>query len=528
MQCFEMKKTIGVGVLALTSVAGSAIAGGPFPPGPGPWGPDITICQLYGLAVFGRTGSYPNGQLGLAAATTSWNIGTVNSRWFDQPNPEHPFIALNMYRKSTWQVGGVPVDRLEQIGMNWPKHAFFALSNTQCGPHPYLGGNCRSTNGTFLGVGCTDTYGAGLNANQGELGPRFEINPWTSGWSPTGSRFYNAATSNVNKRLQVREQDLIAPPGVTYNLYYEAYYNAIDDVDAINSHGWKPISSYAPTNTANPANTGWTFTSTGSTSDENSGMALDAWTGARQTLVAQQFPIVEQWSAANAPRPGEPAPGPASPDGRAVIVSKVFNLGNGQYQYEYAVYNIDMDRQIGEFKIPVPEGVTVTNIGFSGVRHYDEPFAWSTVSGGVRTNGKAIDNSPWTGVRNSTDVTWATAPVGDAAPSNPIRWSMMFNFWFTADRPPVDGLATLGLFRTGTPGTVSGLTDTPSAPPPPPHCMGDADGDFDRDFADISEILGRFGATYVPGSAGRGDADNDGDVDFGDVTATLGAWQVPC
>ncbi|MCH7705274.1 MAG: hypothetical protein IIB61_09180 [Planctomycetes bacterium] len=106
--------------------------------------PDMTFCQLYDLRQHGRVGSV----VGLALATTSWNVGTADLMWFQSPDPRHPFIVQNLYR--------IEADRFEQIGQSWIKHGFFALDDEQCGvPCTYEDGHSR---GSWLGVGCTDTY----------------------------------------------------------------------------------------------------------------------------------------------------------------------------------------------------------------------------------------------------------------------------------------------------------------------------------------------------------------------------------
>lgn len=62
---------------------------------------------------------------------------------------------------------------------------------------------------------------------------------------------------------------------------------------------------------------------------------------------------------------------------------------------------------------------------------------------------------------------------------------------------------------------------------PPTACLGDADADLDRDFADITAVLGNFGNIYLtPG--GLGDADHDLIVTFADITAVLGNFGIPC
>lgn len=509
-------------IAAVAGLAGVAVAGGPFP-GPQPIGPDVTLCQVYGFAVSGRTGVHPNGTSGATLGTTSWNIGNAQLIWEQSPDPDHPKIGMDLFRRDTFTMNAVQVDRLQHIGQSWCKHGFFALSNQQCGTHPYAGlngvpanGNCVSTNGTRLGLGCTDTYSPGLNAQQSGLGPRFEINPWSGMWAFTGSMFQVGGPSNtgIRRRLQFTDQSLIAPVGSTYNLYFQAYYVAQDDVDISTSAGWKPVTSYTWTGAT------WSFGQSGQTTDENMGFAYDAWTGARQTMIAQQFPIIET-TTANADGAGGLQ---ESPDGRAMILSKVFDLGNGTWQYEYAVFNVDMHRQIGSFAVPVPPEVTVTNIGWSGVFSHDEPTNLRTDVG-----GKAVDNQAWASSRGASDVTWNTdayMPTGTA--SNPLRWGTMYNFWFTATTAPADNMVTVGLFMPGTPTSLSGVTNAPSFVPPPPHCQGDADGDLDRDFADISMVLARFGETYTPGSSGPGDSNDDGVVDFSDITVTLSVFGQPC
>lgn len=60
----------------------------------------------------------------------------------------------------------------------------------------------------------------------------------------------------------------------------------------------------------------------------------------------------------------------------------------------------------------------------------------------------------------------------------------------------------------------------------PPPCPGDADGDRDRDFADITTVLTLFGSPVT--ASDIGDADGDGDVDFADITAVLQDFSAPC
>lgn len=67
------------------------------------------------------------------------------------------------------------------------------------------------------------------------------------------------------------------------------------------------------------------------------------------------------------------------------------------------------------------------------------------------------------------------------------------------------------------------LTVSPAAPPP---CDGDANGDGQVTFADITSVLENFGFTYP--MTGPGDANHDGAVNFADITKVLERWGLPC
>lgn len=61
----------------------------------------------------------------------------------------------------------------------------------------------------------------------------------------------------------------------------------------------------------------------------------------------------------------------------------------------------------------------------------------------------------------------------------------------------------------------------------PTQCLGDLDGDNDRDLADLATMLGHYGETG--GAAYEdGDLDEDGDVDLADLAAMLGVYGEPC
>ena len=138
-------------------------------------GPDIIVGDLPDLEQFGAGGT----QVGLGLATTSCNNGNVEVDWFMLPKTDHCVIPQNLYRMSG---GATNNDRFEQIGQSWMKHAVFALQQDACGF-----GCIPAGNNTHLGVGCSDPYDAGLNADQIHLGSRAWVNPFTGAFPPTAA-----------------------------------------------------------------------------------------------------------------------------------------------------------------------------------------------------------------------------------------------------------------------------------------------------------------------------------------------------
>ena len=114
-------------------------------------GPDV-VCWYTGgsggldMETYGSGG----GIRSYAFGTTSCNWGDQVADWGVNGNNSYPVIAQTCYRLAN--------GRFEQIGTAWLKHSFCAVSEPGCG-------NCQSTPCSTLGIGCADTYWAGLNAD---------------------------------------------------------------------------------------------------------------------------------------------------------------------------------------------------------------------------------------------------------------------------------------------------------------------------------------------------------------------------
>ncbi len=379
-------------------------------------GPDLTFCQLYGLAQFGRLGDV----VGLSVATTPWNVGDGPAPWFAAPNPEHPFNAMNLYRLST--VGGAK--RFEQIGQSWVMHGFCALDDTQCG------GTCEPTGCNTLNVNCTNTTSSAFNAARDGLGPRYEVDPWLREWNARESHFVQGPHDHdpIEHRLQVHDADLDPDlnPGAQY--FVESFFVCPEDNNQMNSAAWKPVRPYR--DESDPDR--WVFEMTDNLVYPEIGFAIDAWSEAYHSVVAQRTPVIEY----------------KSPDGRCVLAAEATEIQDGIWRYEYALLNVDMDRQVGSLRIPVSSGAVVSKVGFHAVGHHDEPV--NTVD----PDAVPIDNSPWAWEVSADAVVWSTQ-------TNPLRWGTLYSFRFDADRAPTSATATLGLFRPGRVEAVFGATIAP-------------------------------------------------------------------
>jgi len=367
----------------------------------------------------------------------------------------------------TWNVYRFMQGRLEQIGMSWCKHACCAIQGSGCG--------LPCTGGGGLGAGCRDIYTAGWNSSQSSLGPRSAINAWT-GAVPG---IEGVGGSTIAGRTQVAQADL-QQEGAGALYYMEGVYVGVDDAPAGNAYN---NASYKLV-TINEAN----FSMAPSGAMVEGEPAIYAW--------QDNDPAVE---IVPADVPGE---------GRFYVGARVTDNGDGTHRYEFAVYNLNSHRSAGSFSVPVPSGVDVTGVGFHDVDYH---------------SGEPYDNTDWSVSTDGGAVTWSSPQTFAQNPnSNAIRWATMYNFWFDADAAPEDGEATLGLFRTGSPGSIN-------IPLPVPQAGGCNGADLalpfgQLDFTDVTTFLVAF--TNEDPEADL--APPFGQWDFSDVTEFLAQFAAGC
>ncbi|MEZ4648254.1 MAG: FlgD immunoglobulin-like domain containing protein [Candidatus Eisenbacteria bacterium] len=359
---------------------------------------DGKLAELYQPATFGRIGSFPDGETSLALATTICNIGDCSIPWNAPMNEAHPGVAMQLYRLAD--------GKFEQIGLSDVKHGYFPLGLDGCG-------NLCTDLPNDLGIGCQDTYGASSNADRLWLAPRDEWSGFLGTWECTGSHFAGGEPDCVRRhdssghdpvehRLRVRDADLIDP---TDSYFIEAMYIVAGDVDRFDNYGHRPITF---------VRTGDDYTfSVGSGFSATEGPALQAW---GPELHWGTFP-------------GE---------GNLLLGYSVTNIGGGQYQYEYALQNLDSDLGVKSFRVPIGSGA------LSGIGFHDP-------------NGDELDD--WTATVDGNELIWETE-------TNPIRWGNLYNFRFVSPEPGVPGLISCASFVGASTATIEALVpgDVSSVP----------------------------------------------------------------
>jgi hypothetical protein len=383
-------------------------------------GPDVIVGDITGPANYTANA----GLEALSLGTTSCNLGTSELSW-QASTAKHPVIGGDLYRFEV--VGGS--GRFEQLGFSWVKHGFFALSENLCCA------TCHATDGTSLGVGCSDPYTADGNGVQSLLGPRYVVNPFTGAF-PYPNVTHPAGV-NVG-RIQVGTSEL-APSNPSGPRYFGgAQYIAADDASGGNGDN---NASYREI-TVSGSGDAWTFGFTGATQRELA--PIEAWPSCEAGVTLRDVRV-----------PGE---------GLLILGSKTTDLGGGMYHYEYALYNMNSDLAAGGFSIPVPDGVTLTNVAFHDVEH----------RGGDGIGGVNQARVDWPATRAGGAIAWSSEAFAANPNANAIRWGTTYNFRFDANSAPKSGTITIRTFKDG--GSVQTTGDIPggSVPPADTFCYGDA------------------------------------------------------
>ena len=439
-------------------------------------GPDVVAWAIGGqnsedIDYDGSSGGFG----GYSMATVSCNWGDAVLDWYGGTN-NSPIIMQNMFRLKD----GI----FEQIGMqSFMKHSFCALSESGCG-------SCQATNCDTLGIGCADTYWAGLNLNGNA--PRSDINAFT-GEYPYPFTHSPSGPSELRGNLVVANVDVDPALNAGARYFIEAMYIAADD------HAWGNGDNNA------------SYREIGFNSISDPYVLAN---GPQETHAGD--PAIRAWAAIDPSVSIRESHAPG--DGLILLASKVTDNGDGTFDYEYAIHNLNCDRSIGSIEIPTGSAA-ISNVGFKDINY---------------NSGEIYDSTDWSSAVLSGSVNWNTVTYAENPNGNALRWGTMYNYSFTASASPVVGDIQLGLFKPGGPDYFSMATNIPGGAPIDPcdlpigNCPEDVDGDFLVAVSDILAVVGNFGdcgdGTYRP----VGDVDGDCCVAVSDLLAIVGAWGNNC
>ncbi len=366
---------------------------------------DLTVSRVGSDGTDFRYWGTSGGVHAFSFGTTSCNVGDVQIDWFAGESNRHPVIGQNLFR--------VDDDRIVQLGQSWLKHGFCAVNETTCG-------TCQPTPCSTLGIGCADTYTAGLN--DGQIGgPKSDVD-CTGGNHPHPYSGPTEGDGTLRGRLRVAASDL----GITGATYVaEGQYVSEHDQKAgnvRNNASWRRI------NTNDPAH----LFAIGGTSVGNP--AIYAW--------AAFDPAVRIVEVINADEGG------AGVHGYYFLGWKTVDLGGGEWRYEYALQNLSSNRGAGSFAIPAGcEGLRVSDASFRDVDYH---------------SGEIWDNTDWDIVQADGWLRFETTTPYDVNPyGNALRWGTLYNFGFTANMPPVEAGIEIGLFEPGTPDVLTPIVEGP-------------------------------------------------------------------
>lgn len=363
--------------------------------GIGGTGPDVVVGELTSPNNYGSAG----GVFAYSIGTTSCNIGTTPLLWISGGN-QHPVIGQAAYR--------ILNGRFEQIGNSWLKQGFTALQGSVCENDGTPACNCSpNPNGSALGVGCSDPYGAGLNGSQGfgALSARSEVRAAHRGYY-TPVTLQPSISDLTSRRLRIAAADLN-----TGGIYVvEGHYVTADD--AVNGNG--------------DNNTSYRICTFGATGNRN--LSYSGGT-------VRQLPAITVWGLNGATLQdvftGENIPG------RLIVGYNVVDNGNGTWTYNYSVYNMNSTRGVSSFEVPLPAGVSITNTGFRDADYH---------------SGDPINGSDWNLTQSPGSIAWDMIPVGgNQELHNYIRWGSAYSFWFTANAGPAAVIANMDLYLTSDP-----------------------------------------------------------------------------
>src|SRR6185503_20899281 len=116
-------------------------------------------------------------------------------------------------------------------------------------------------------------------------------------------------------------------------------------------------------------------------------------------------------------------------DGMWLMGYKITNPSIGVWHYEYALFNMNLDRGIQSFSVALNAGVNISNIGFHAPPQHP---GWAHDG----TQGDAgYSSNPWIFTVNppppfANSAVWNCETFAQNPNANAIRWGTLYNFRF--------------------------------------------------------------------------------------------------
>lgn len=419
-------------------------------------GPDVIVGDLHQLRYWGSSGDIHAYSVG----TVSCNVGDEPLLWQGSTN-QKPVIGQNFYRYKD--------GRFEQIGQSWLKWAFVALNQDLCG-------DCQDPGtGSLLGVLCSDPYSAGLNGSQFYLGPKSIVNPFLGDFpanhpSPGGG--------TIDGRLQVHFDDI--SPTMNPNAIYfcEGQYIAPDDAASGNRNN---NASYRRFWVQGNLDVTFNNPQGGVSSTFRERPAIFAWKEVDPT--AEVFAV-------DIPN-----------EGRVFVGFKSTPVGPGEWNYEFAVFNLCSERAIRGVRLTADSNANFTNIGFRDVPYH---------------SGEPFDGTDWASSTTANSIEWLTDTFANNENANALRWGTMYNFRFNADVAPEEfPEIELVMFKPGTPSSVFATLPVPGTNDACTDALPVTDGTYVFDTTDAvanSPSENACGFVFAPDLWYSYEAPYDGDM----------------
>src|SRR5262249_33374480 len=121
-------------------------------------------------------------------------------------------------------------------------------------------------------------------------------------------------------------------------------------------------------------------------------------------------PAIEDWPQATV---NQVRPDPVN-DGIWFVGYKVTGPNAGIWHYEYALFNMNLDRAIQSFSVPLGPGVNVTNIDFHAPPQHP---GWA--HDGTQ-NDAGFSSTPWVVNQQTDSITWSTETFATNQNANAI------------------------------------------------------------------------------------------------------------